>query len=112
MVAAPVQPGEVVAGKFRIDRLLGVGGMGVDGTDLEGMLARAGRLAPGAAVDLVLQACDAIGEAHALGIVHRDLKPANLFVTRAPSGAPLVKVLDFGIAKAQEQQAVTMTQTA
>jgi serine/threonine-protein kinase len=47
----------------------------------------------------VLQASEAIAEAHTLGIIHRDLMPAYLFLTTRPDGAPWVKVLDFGISK-------------
>jgi len=69
------------------------------GEDLARVLRRRGPLPVAEAVDLLLQACEAVAEAHHLGIVHRDLKPANLFVTTKAGGAPLVKVLDFGISK-------------
>jgi serine/threonine protein kinase len=69
------------------------------GSDLAGLLKKERRLEVAAAVEYVLQACEAIAEAHAMGLVHRDLKPSNLFLTRRPDGTPLVKVLDFGISK-------------
>jgi serine/threonine-protein kinase len=70
------------------------------GLDLKEVSTRRGPLPIHEAVDYVLQACDAVAEAHSLGIVHRDLKPSNLFLTERPDGSPLVKVLDFGISKA------------
>ncbi|MCA9597555.1 MAG: protein kinase, partial [Myxococcales bacterium] len=160
----PVGPGDVLAGKYRVERVLGAGGMGVvvaathlelrdkvavkflreEALESEEAAARfvrearaavriksehvarvidVGRLESGApymvmeyleghdlsersgvlsiedAVDYVIQACDAMAEAHAAGIIHRDLKPANLFLTQRSDGAAVVKVLDFGISK-------------
>ena len=84
----------------------------LDGADLGSRLARAGALPVATAVDYVLQACLAVGEAHAAGIVHRDLKPSNLFLTRRPEGTPLIKVLDFGIAKARGRMDARLTDSA
>jgi serine/threonine-protein kinase len=164
-------PGDVIAGKYRVDKLVGRGGMGVvlaaqhlalgqtvaikllaidgldeerkreagtrflregqsaarltsdhvvriydvgtldtgapfmvmellRGEDLATLLERQGPAPVEVAVEYVVQACDAVAEAHATGIVHRDLKPSNLFVSRRSDGRALVKVLDFGISKA------------
>jgi serine/threonine protein kinase len=51
------------------------------------------------AVEYVVQVCEGLAEAHAMGVVHRDLKPTNLFLTKRADGTPLVKILDFGISK-------------
>jgi serine/threonine protein kinase len=71
----------------------------LDGQDLSQVLTSSGPLAIGDAVDYVLQAAEAIAEAHSIGIVHRDLKPSNLFLTRRRDRTLHVKVLDFGISK-------------
>ncbi len=173
----PVRVGDILAGKYVVERVLGMGGMGVvvaamhrelaqrvalkfllpaafeapgaqarflrearsaasiqsehvarvmdmgtletgapffvmeylDGVDLGEKLKRDGRIAPQLAVELVLQACEAIAEAHALGIIHRDLKPANLFLSKRPDGTPMVKVLDFGISKSEGGSQGTLT---
>lgn len=70
----------------------------LEGADL-GAVVATGPLPISDAVDYVLQASEALAEAHAAGIVHRDLKPANLWLARRPDGTPLIKVLDFGISK-------------
>jgi serine/threonine protein kinase len=71
----------------------------LEGRDLGRVLEENGPVKPPAAVDYVLQACEALATAHAKGIVHRDVKPENLFLTRAVHGTDVVKVLDFGISK-------------
>ncbi len=71
----------------------------LEGSDLAEVIASRGPLAIREAVGYLLEACDAVAEAHSLGIVHRDLKPANLYLANRPSGRPVVKVLDFGISK-------------
>ena len=72
----------------------------LDGYDLNQILRHHGPQMPQAVVDLMLQACEGIAEAHALGIIHRDIKPSNFFITRRPDGSNLLKILDFGISKA------------
>ncbi len=76
----------------------------LEGEDLHRLISRRGPLPLEEAVEYVLEACDAMVEAHARGIVHRDLKPSNLFLTTRGDGRPLVKVLDFGISKLATQE--------
>ena len=74
----------------------------LEGTDLSALLQKRGPFPPAEACEYIIQACEAIAEAHGHGIVHRDLKPANLFLTRGSGGEPVVKVLDFGVSKVLE----------
>jgi hypothetical protein len=176
----PVREGDILDGKYRVERVLGVGGMGLvvaathvqlqtrvalkfllpavlghpqvvhrfarearaavqiqsehvarvidvgtlstgspymvmeylEGGDLSEAVAKGGAMPVAKAVGYLLEACEAIAEAHALGIVHRDLKPANLFVARRAGRDPIIKVLDFGISKSNETGTSGLTQTS
>ena len=72
----------------------------LDGADLSAIIKHHGAQDPAMAVDLMLQACEALAEAHSLGIVHRDVKASNFFIIQPENQAPFLKVLDFGIATA------------
>jgi eukaryotic-like serine/threonine-protein kinase len=61
-----------------------------------------------ARLDLILTVCQAVQHAHQRGIIHRDLKPTNILVT-LHDGVPVVKIIDFGIAKALGQQLTEKT---
>ncbi|WP_437683896.1 protein kinase domain-containing protein [Sorangium sp. So ce131] len=81
----------------------------LQGADLGAVLRSRGGMPIAESVDLLLQAGEAIAEAHAHGIVHRDLKPSNLFLCTAADGSPLVKVLDFGLSRAAGEASITAT---
>jgi eukaryotic-like serine/threonine-protein kinase len=180
---SPVQEGDLLAGKYRVEKVLGFGGMGVvvsafrgdleqrvavkflseaaaerpdaaerfrrearaaakiksdhvarvldvgtldtgqpfmvmeylEGNDIADELRRFTYLPIADAVEFILQAIEALAEAHASGVVHRDLKPGNLFLARRADGSRRVKVLDFGISKAlggSSVEELSLTKTA
>ena len=78
------------------------------GHDLETVLRERGPLSVTEAADYLLQACEALHEAHGLGIVHRDLKPSNLFLTDTSDG---LKMLDLGISKSPFAEEAARTAT-
>ncbi|MCA1628963.1 MAG: protein kinase [Acidobacteria bacterium] len=78
----------------------------LDGCTLGDVLAEEKRLPLEWTVDILEQVCSAVDEAHQQGIVHRDLKPDNIWLEPNRLGGYRVKVLDFGIAKLAEADAV------
>src|SRR6185369_860769 len=81
----------------------------VDGVTLREVLRRNKTLPLAVVVDLVRQAAGAVGAAHARGIVHRDIKPENMMVRAGDDGRPVLKVVDFGLAKMLENQTSQLT---
>lgn len=81
------------------------------GKDLGRALSERGALPWREAVGYIVDACDGVAEAHDLGVIHRDLKPSNVFLAETGDGPPVIKVLDFGIAKSDaiEEPSSTLT---
>jgi len=80
----------------------------VDGTDVQRMIAREGKLPPEHALAITAHLCDALGYAHKQGVVHRDIKPSNVLIDMDGR----VKVADFGLAKLSDKaQNSGLTQT-
>lgn len=84
----------------------------LDGRTLHDLTyASPGPLAFEDGVDYAIQVLAALADAHAAGIVHRDLKPANIFLSKGIGGAPLLKVLDFGVSKMLAGASQRLTRT-
>jgi len=84
----------------------------IEGEALTDLIKREGALTPQRSASILKQAAEALQAAHDLGIVHRDLKPDNIMIAAGRGGSDIVKVVDFGIAKAmggEEGQNVTKT---
>ncbi|MDQ2647402.1 MAG: serine/threonine protein kinase, partial [Myxococcota bacterium] len=81
----------------------------LEGSDLRKLLEVNSNLPVDSAVSLVLEAAEALAEAHASGIVHRDIKPENLFLAKNADGSVGLKVLDFGICKRQTEGSRSFT---
>ena len=83
----------------------------IEGSALTDIIEKGGPLQPARAASIIHQTADALQIAHDAGIVHRDLKPDNIMVAKNRDGSDLVKVVDFGIAKASTSEAQNVTKT-
>jgi serine/threonine protein kinase len=76
----------------------------LEGKNLAQVTRAEGMLQPARAVNIMVQVCGALEEAHRQGMVHRDLKPENIFLTTQGGIADYPKVLDFGLAKVTQRE--------
>lgn len=83
----------------------------VDGESLSKVLERETRLHLARTAEVVRQIGEALNAAHAMGILHRDLKPDNVMVGRTRYGTDLIKLVDFGIARAMNRATQQFTST-
>ncbi len=78
----------------------------IRGETLDNLLAQNGHFTPGRVGRLLSQICEVLQAAHAQGIIHRDLKPANLMIIDPDTPYEKIKVMDFGLAKLLDPQAI------
>ena len=83
----------------------------IEGQSLTSLIEKTGSLPPARAASILHQTADGLQVAHDYGIVHRDLKPDNIMIARGRENSDLVKVVDFGIAKASTSEAQKVTKT-
>ncbi|MBL9013101.1 MAG: serine/threonine protein kinase [Myxococcales bacterium] len=69
----------------------------LDGLDLESLVVRDGAQPAARVIQILIQACSSLAEAHEAGLLHRDIKPPNLMLCRAADELDILKLLDFGI---------------
>ena len=82
----------------------------LDGFDLQTLVDRFGTMPAGRVINVLIQVCESLEEAHRAGLVHRDIKPKNILLCRLGLQHDFVKVLDFGLVKMQQndQPRITM----
>ena len=71
----------------------------LDGLNLQQLVRVEGPLPDGRVINIMIQICDSLREAHALGLIHRDIKPANIMLCNRGGAYDMVKVLDFGMVR-------------